>query len=140
MLHKGGLSVSSDGKPELVAGLSRLLHPSGEGEAPTGKSTASGGAGRREHVCAREERGTGQNGLRSRALTFPVPPRSAPFSLSDSCWFWEGWDLFKLKGERHEGSLGWRGGGGAERRAGFRAAPHRRPRPGTGRQTLQATL
>lgn len=63
--------------------------------------------------------------------------------LSVPIWdlrFWEGWDLFKLKGERHEGSLGWRGGGGAERRAGFRAAPHRRPLLGTGRQTLQATL
>lgn len=90
---------------------------------------------------------TGRKGDRPKRPSFPSPdvscaplPQSAPFSLSDSCWFWEGWDLFKLKGERHEGSLGWRGGGGAERRAGFRAAPHRRPRPGTGRQTLQATL
>ena len=58
-----------------------------------------------------------------------LPPKTCPSSLCNSCWFWEGLDLFKLKGKQHEGSLMWRSGGGAERRGGgLEAAPRRRSR------------
>lgn len=69
-----------------------------------------------------------------------LSPNTCPSSYSTSCWFWEGRDLFKLKGKRHEGPSG--GAVAAERNGeeGFQGAPHRQSRLGTGRQTLQATL
>lgn len=51
------------------------------------------------------------------STSLPHPPK-CPSSLCNSCWFWKGLDLFKLKGKQHEGSLMWRSGGGAKRRGG----------------------
>lgn len=57
------------------------------------------------------------------SLTLLSSPQNVPFFLCDSCWFWEGWDLFKLKGKQHEGSLMWHSGGGAEQRRGSTSHP-----------------
>lgn len=82
--------------------------------------------------------------------TLPGPPLAmnlAQWVIASGCWFWEGMDLFKLKGKQHEGSLMWRSGGGAERRGGGVGGCTPPPvtvmvmvTAGDRRQTLQATL